>query len=49
MAVASDEPDDRLRSIGHLPFRTCFHLKSRDRALADLRGIEAVRRHTREI
>lgn len=45
----SDDLDDRLRRIGQHPFRARFHLRGRDRAIVDLRGIETVRRHTREI
>ncbi|WP_336644868.1 DUF4186 domain-containing protein [Microbacterium sp. USHLN186] len=45
----SDDLDDRLRRIGQHPFRARFHLRGRDRAIVDLRGIETVRRHAREI
>lgn len=49
MAEMSDDLDDRLRRIGQHPFRARFHLHGRDRAIVDLRGIETVRRHAREI
>ncbi|MFJ4045763.1 DUF4186 domain-containing protein [Microbacterium sp. NPDC089987] len=45
----SDDLDARLRRIGQHPFRARFHLRGRDRAIVDLRGIETVRRHAREI
>lgn len=49
MAEMSDDLDDRLRRIGQHPFRARFHLRGRDRAIVDLRGIETIRRHAREI
>ena len=42
--------DARLDRIGAHHFRARFHLRSgRDRALVELRGMEAVRRHADEI
>lgn len=49
MAEMSDDLYDRLRRIGQHPFRARFHLRGRDRAIVDLRGIETIRRHSREI
>lgn len=44
-----DELDRRLTRIGGHRFRARFHVRGRDRAVVDLRGLPTVRRHAREI
>ncbi|OYO07999.1 DUF4186 domain-containing protein [Enemella evansiae] len=44
-----DELDARLRRIGQHHFRARFHLRGRDRAVVDLRGIATVRKHAHEL
>ncbi|MEA2278904.1 MAG: hypothetical protein QOC78_3864 [Solirubrobacteraceae bacterium] len=41
--------DSRLDTIGRHPFRAKFHLRGRERALVQLRGMTAVRRHAGEL
>ena len=41
--------DDRLDAIGEQPFRARFHLRGRERALVELRGVQAIRRHAEEV
>jgi hypothetical protein len=41
--------DELLDRIGSQPFRAKFHLRGRDRGLAQLHGPERLRRHAREI
>jgi hypothetical protein len=41
--------DDRIDSIGRHPFRAGFHLRGRERAIVQLRGIHAVRGHAEEL
>ncbi|MEU8901604.1 DUF4186 domain-containing protein [Nocardia sp. NPDC048505] len=43
-----DVLDARLARIGQHHFRAKFHLRGRDRAIVDLRGIGAVRKHAAE-
>jgi Domain of unknown function (DUF4186) len=40
--------DDLLDAIGRQRFRAKFHLRGRDRATVELRGMEAVRQHAAE-
>lgn len=40
-----DGLDARLEQIGKHHFRAKFHLRGRDRAVVDLRGLETVRKH----
>jgi hypothetical protein len=40
--------DERLDAIGRQRFRSKFHLRGRDRATVELRGMEAVREHAAE-
>lgn len=44
-----DELDTRLRSIGQHHFRAKFRLYGRERAMVDLRGIETVRTHAKDL
>ncbi|HWF72212.1 MAG TPA: DUF4186 domain-containing protein [Solirubrobacteraceae bacterium] len=37
--------DKRLDAIARQPFRARFHLRGRERALVQLRGIDTIRRH----
>ena len=37
--------DERLDALAEQPFRARFHLRGRERALVQLRGLEAIRRH----
>ena len=41
--------DARIEQIGTQPFRAKFHLRGRDRGLAQLRGPETLRRHAEEL
>lgn len=41
--------DCTLRELGRQPFRARFHLRGREAATVELRGMEAVRKHAREI
>lgn len=43
------EIDDRLDRIGRHPFRARFRLRGRERAIAELRGSQGVRRHAHEL
>lgn len=47
--AAVDELDNRLQQIGQHPFRAKFRLRGRDRAIVDLRGITAVRKHAEQL
>jgi hypothetical protein len=40
-----DELDDRLARITRQRFRARFHVRGRDRAIVDLRGMATIRRH----
>ena len=42
---ATTSIDDRLDQIAKQPFRAKFHLRGRERAFVQLRGINTVRRH----
>jgi uncharacterized protein DUF4186 len=41
--------DDRIEAIGRHPFRAKFRLRGRDRAIVQLRGMSAVRKHAEEL
>jgi hypothetical protein len=41
--------DARLDRLATQPFRARFHLRGRDRAIADLRGHDTVRRHAQQL
>ncbi len=41
--------DKRLDAIAGQPFRTRFHLRGRERALVQLRGLQAIRRHAEDV
>jgi Domain of unknown function (DUF4186) len=41
--------DDRLDSLGRHPFRAKFRLRGRERAIVQLRGMGAVRKHAAEL
>jgi hypothetical protein len=44
-----DVIDARLDRLATFPFRRRFHLRGRERALVELRGLEEIRRHAREL
>lgn len=44
-----DVIDERLDALSRQRFRAKFHLRGRERALVELRGMEAVRTHALEI
>jgi hypothetical protein len=44
-----DAIDTRIEQIGKQPFRAKFHLRGRDRGLAQLRGPETLRRHAEDL
>jgi hypothetical protein len=41
--------DERIDAIGRHPFRARFHLRGRERALVQLRGMSAIRAHAAEL
>jgi hypothetical protein len=41
--------DTTLEKLGRQPFRARFHLRGRDAATVELRGMEAVRKHAHEL
>ena len=41
--------DERLDAIAEQPFRARFHLRGRERALVQLRGLQAIRRHAADL
>ena len=41
--------DSTLRALARQPFRARFHLRGRDAATVELRGMEAVRRHAADL
>jgi len=41
--------DERLDAIADQPFRARFHLRGREHALVQLRGLQAIRRHADEL
>jgi hypothetical protein len=43
-----EDIDEGLEAIGRQPFRARFHLRGRERALVELRGMEAVRGHAEQ-
>lgn len=45
----ADVIDTRLERLQTFPFRRRFHLRGRERALVELRGMEEIRRHAREL
>jgi predicted Fe-S protein YdhL (DUF1289 family) len=47
--VAVDTIDARIERIGTQPFRAKFHLRGRDRGLAQLRGPQMLRRQAEEL
>ena len=44
-----DAIDARLDRLSRQPFRARFHLRGRDRAVAELRGPQTVRRHAEDL
>jgi hypothetical protein len=44
-----DRIDERLDALAQQRFRARFHLRGRERALVELRGMEVVRRHADEL
>ena len=41
--------DAKLDALSEQPFRSRFHLRGRERALVELRGMTAIRRHAHEL
>ncbi len=41
--------DERLDVLAQQPFRARFHLRGRERALVELRGLQAIRRHATDL
>jgi hypothetical protein len=41
--------DARLRALARQPFRARFHLRGRDAATVELRGMEVIRRHAADL
>jgi hypothetical protein len=48
-AATDDAIDQRLDRLARQRFRAKFHLRGRDRATVELRGMEAIRRHAHEL
>jgi hypothetical protein len=44
-----DELDARLQRITRHRFRARFHVRGRDRAIVDLRGMPTIRRHAKDL
>ena len=47
--TATDPIAERLEVVGSQPFRARFHLRGRERALVQLRGLDAVRTHAEDL
>jgi hypothetical protein len=47
--VARSDVDAKLRVLTRQPFRAKFHLRGRDAATVELRGMEAIRKHAVEL
>ena len=45
----SDSIDAKLETLARQPFRAKFHLRGRDAATVELRGMDVVRRHAAEL
>lgn len=45
----SDQIDERIDRIGRQPFRAKFHLRGRDRGLAELHGPTRIREHAGDL
>ena len=45
----SDSIDAKLEALARQPFRAKFHLRGRDAATVELRGMEVVRKHAAEL
>src|SRR6476620_10237069 len=41
--------DDKLAKLAQQPFRAKFHLRGRDAATVELRGMDVIRRHAHEL
>jgi len=48
VAATLDHLDARIDAIARNPFRAKFHLRARERAYVELRGMETVRAHARD-
>src|SRR3954469_2217014 len=49
LAVEPASIDSTLRALARQPFRARFHLRGRDAATVELRGMDVVRRHAAEL
>jgi hypothetical protein len=47
--ASTETIDERLDAIAEQPFRARFHLQGRERALVQLRGLQAIRRHAGDV
>lgn len=47
--MAPEAIDQRLDALADQPFRARFHLRGRERALVQLRGVRAIRRHAEDL
>jgi hypothetical protein len=47
--AAASTIDERIDAIARHPFRAKFHLRARERAYVELRGMETVRAHARDL
>jgi Domain of unknown function (DUF4186) len=47
--VSIEAIDDRLDALAAQPFRAGFHLRGRERALVELRGLRAIRSHADDL
>jgi hypothetical protein len=48
-AADTESIDRRLDALARQPFRARFHLRGRERALVQLRGMAAIRKHAAEL
>jgi hypothetical protein len=49
VAAPAVDIDARLDALARVPFRAKFHLRGRERALVELRGMTAIRAHAHEL
>jgi hypothetical protein len=49
IAADTESIDRRLDALARRPFRAKFHLRGRERALVQLRGMSAIRKHAAEL
>lgn len=48
-SLSEEDIERRLQALSRARFRARFHLRGRERATVELRGMEAIRRHAGEL